>query len=111
MKSYFKEAAVAGAFLATALLSGGAIAGDDLFASPAVSTDELAVRAMGSDPLAVVYDVDVEDNHVDASGSVNRNNVSGDAFRNAAGIIINIQNNGNANAINVPVGVSVSITP
>lgn len=111
MKSYLKEAAVAGAFLATAFLSGGAIAGDDLFASPAVSADELAARAMGPDPLAVVYDVDVEDNDVDASGSFNRNNVSGNAFRNAAGIITNIQNNGHANAISVPIGVSVSITP
>ena len=111
MKSYFKEAVVAGAFLATAFLSGGAVAGEDLFASPAVAADELAVRAMGANGLAVVHDVDVEDNEVDARGSFNRNNVSGNAFRNAAGVIINVQNNGHANAISVPVGISVSITP
>lgn len=111
MTGYLRMAAVAGAFLATAFLSGGAFAGDELFASPAVSTDELAVRAMGPDPLAQVTDVTVEDNEVNAHGNYNRNNVSGNAFRNAAGVIINVQNNGHANAISVPVGISVSITP
>ena len=111
MKRYLKEVAVAGAFLAAAFLSGGAFAGDDLFASPAVTADELSVRAMGANGLAVVHDVDVEDNDIDASGSYSRNSVSGDAFRNAAGVIINVQNNGHANAISVPVGISVSITP
>lgn len=112
MLGYLKLTGAAGAFLATAFLSAGSFAGDDLFGAPAVTTDELAVeRAQGPDPLAKVTDVEVKDNEVTAYGNYSKNSVSGNAFRNASGVIINVQNNGHANAISVPVGVAVSISP
>ncbi len=113
MDGYLRKALGAGTLLVTAFCATGALGGEQgLFAVPAISAEELAIeRAQGPDPLAVVENVTVEDNTVNANGAITSNGISGNAFQNARGVITNIQNNGHSNAISVPVGVSVSITP
>ncbi len=115
MNGFVSKALRVGTIAVAASFMGGPLAvADDLFGTPAMSTNELSVeRAMGWHPEAEaeVEDVTVKHNKVYAKDNINHNNVGGNAFQYASGIIINVQNNGHANAISVPVGVAVSISP